>query len=536
MPEPAVVAVAEPQELTFETESHKVAALEALQNRDVELSPKDMAEIERIENAKVISPDLGEDDPGAAPAPAPQQAVAPVAAPAAATPPTAPAAAQPAAAAPTAEEKRQWTIDDALIAQFDEEYTDPGTGRVRKTITQKTPEDLLKSYTHAQRRVRYLESQALPDARNEGYTRAKTELGKQVESLQKQLDEAKKAQQVAAQQPTPATPAAPAQQASAPALIDTLKKLDGVADEDLVDHVPTMVAGLKGAVTALTESSARIQALEAKIQELRNTSTQVAVAEVPAAAPTAVAPEDETVQKWNNACKLMDGFAQSPECPPELRTGRSFNDMASEAMRFHRELAVHYSGKPASDITDADTSAAVAAYLKGTPQLVQRVQQAGLQEPETYRKWVELDAVDALRTGWIRDPVTQQWKQRYSPDNGKPVQFPDALSAYHEYQRLTGRDTAQVAKAVQDNSRQMLAAITQRDRGLVQMDVQGDRNKDGQIAVDQAMVRLEEINQNGGYDWVLREARRGNKELWNQYNGILVALGQERMSDKELAR
>lgn len=503
MPEQAQVT----QELTFKTDDEKSAALEALQGRDRELGPEDVAEIERIEAAPVTEQPKGDDDPGPAPT---------------AEKPAEAAKAEEVKPVASADEKRNWVINEDLLTQFDEEYQDQ-EGRTRKTITQKTPEDFVKSYTHAQRRVRYLESKALPDARNEGYTRAKTELGKQIEKLERELEDVRR-------KPTAPEPVqAQAQQPAASSFVDVIKKLEGVADEDLVDHIPTLAAGLKGAVAALGESASRVQSLEQTIAELK------AGKHVEAPVQQAVAPEENTtVKAWQEACKVMDGFVASPECPKELRVNRGFNELASDAMRFHKELASHYTGKTQSELTDSDMSEAVAAYLAGSPQLTNRIHAAGLTEPAEYRKWVELDAVDALRNGWYRDPQSQKWRQRFSSDSGRPVQFPDAGSAYSEYLRITGKAKADVTKAVRDNTAQLVNAITQRDNGLVQMDSSGAQ-KSSEMGQEQALSRLDEINNAGGSDFVIQQGRRGNRELWNQYNSILVALGQEKLPESLLA-
>lgn len=529
MAEPATAT----QELTFASEDARVAALEGLQNRAAELTADDLAEIERIENAKIVA----EGQPTAQPSQPPQPA--PAAQPQQAQPQQ--AASQPVAAE---DQPRSWQITEDMIAQFDEQYEErkrDGTTRVRPTITQRTPEDLLKTLVHGQRRIRYLEGQALPDAHNDGYKKARSELTPQIEKLQRELEEAR-AKLATVPQQAPAT-APQAQQpsvaeAARKTLADTLKGLDGVADDDLVDHVPKLAGGLKSAVSVIEEQSQQLQALSKTIEELKAGKIQPqqpAVAQQPSQQQVQIqqpTQNNDAIKRWQEGCRLVDSFVGSPACPPELKMDQRFDDATADAMAFHNELGVHYTGKPASELTNTDIAAAVAAYLAESPQLVQRVNVAGAQEPYNYRKWLALDQIDALRTGSYRDPRTKVWKQRYSPDNGNPVQFPDMQSAHAEYLRITGKDKAVVAAAVRDNTRQLVDAMTRRDNGLVQMDT--SKTLQGDAAVEATVKQAEEFLNTHDFDDVRRLARRGNRALWDQYNVSLKVLGQEPLPDSAM--
>lgn len=512
------------QELTFASEDARVAALEGLQNRSTELSAADLAEIERIENAKIVeggTPSAqSAQPPQPAPAAQPQQAQQQQAAPVAAD-----------------EQPRSWQITEDLISQFDEQYEErkrDGTTRVRSTITQRTPEDLLKTLVHGQRRIRYLEGQALPEAHNDGYKKARSELTPQLEKLQKDLEEAR-ARMAAAPQPAAAT----AQQTQQPSgaegahktLVDTLKGLDGVADDDLVDHVPKLAGGLKSAVSVIEEQSRRLQELSKTIDDMKAGKIQP-VQQVQQPAPQQQTQDTDAVKRWQEGCRLVDTFVANPGCPPDLRMDQGFDEATADAIAFHRELAMHFTGKPMSELTNADMNAAVAAYLSDSPQLLQRVNAAGAREPYNYRKWIVLDQIDALRTGGYRDPRTKEWRQRYSPDNGKPVQFPDMVAAHAEYLRITGKDKAVVAAAVRDNTRQLVDAMTRRDGGLVQMDT--SKTLQGNAAIEATVAQAEEYLRTVDFDTVRRAARRGDRAQWDQYNAALKVLGQEPLSDAAL--
>jgi hypothetical protein len=431
-----------------------------------------------------------------------------------------------------------------MIAQFDDEYEEPtrdGGIRRRHTITQRTPEDLLKTVVHSQRRIRYLEGKAVPEAHNDGYKKARSELTPQMERLQRDLDEAKARIAAAVQQPAPQ--AAPAQQAAAaPAvaetarktLAETLKALEGVSADDMVEQTPKLASGLKDAVAVIEDQNQRLLELSRTIAELKAGKTtpppapaqpQAVAQPAQSQAPAPDAQQQEAVRRWQEACRLVDGYVAAPTCATELRLDQGFDEATNEALAFHQELAMHWTQKPRSEITDTDTKAAVAAYLSGNPQLVQRVNAAGAQEPRNYQKWVMLDQVDALRSGLYRDPRTKEWKQRYGQDTGRPVQFPDMQSAYAEFLRLTGKDKAQTAAAVRENTRQMVDAITRRDNGLIQMDT--SRTLQGDAAVEATVKQAEEFVATHDYEEIAALARRGTREPWDQYNAALMVLGQE---------
>jgi len=526
MPEPAAVEVK--QELTFKTHQEKIDALERLQN-ERDLGPDDLPEIDRITNAKVLEPEAEEVEaqptPTAAPEPKPVEGAKPVVQAEPVVPQT---------------EVRNWQITEDLLKKYDEEYTDHG-GRKRPTFLAKDPEGFVKSAADAQKYIRYLESKRLPDAESAGYARAKRELEADMARARKELEELRA--KVAAQ-PAPApqaqaaaVPPKPAASVDYRAVID---EFDAVPNDDKVDHLDKLAKALKAAVSRIDEQNETIARIDKEgPTALKGLEQRQKDSEAQAEAQRKARQDEderkrldaENKKQWETACQLVDGFQSSKDCPADLRIGRSWRETTADVIRFHNELATLATGKPISEITDADAANAAALYFDGQPELAQKVRNYGIQEPADYRKWVTLDQLDALRIGLVRDPVTKQWKHRYDPDR-KQVTFPDLSSAYREFLAMTGQDKAIAAKAAKSQTDQVIAAIQTRDKGLIAMDESRamQQGQGGVIGEEEALRRQAELEAMGGIEEAQRRARHGDKEMMNQYNIILQALGAPAMA------
>jgi hypothetical protein len=526
MPEPAAVQETQTEELRFATEEEQAAALAKFTEDGREPTPEDISEIDRITNAPV-----GDGS-------APQEPVEPTGEEPASQEPThqpAEETQQEASQETPQESVRSFNINEELISQFDEEYTDRN-GRRRRTITQKNPEDFLKSYVSAQRRIRYLESEAMSDAENVGYQRAKSEAQKQIEELQSQLNNLKSAtpqQQAPAPQPEQGQQPTPQQSESSDArkrLQDNLAKISDVKEGDEFDHMPTVMSALRDAVSVIGELDKTVNKIQTEGTEAfrKSRETDQEARQRSEQEQATARQQEENQRKWQNACRLVDGFVASKDCPDEYRLDIPFDEATRNVMSFHTELAKHYTGKPQSQLTNQDRTEAVAAYLAGNPQLRQRAEQAGLREPDWYKGWVVLDQVDALRNGYYRDPNTKMWRDRFSPDSGRRVQFPDMASAFEEFRRITGQSKADVSRAVKQNTDQLVNAINQRDKGLVQMDETktAGNQQPGTLPEAEATARIDQLNEIGGIDEAIRRAAQGDPEMVNQYNEAMSALGQ----------
>lgn len=506
-------------ELKFKTEEDRQAAFEALQARP-DLSEDDLAEIERIQNAPVdeqmveepVEEDVEPDQETTQEQPADEPA------------------AESASAEPPHEERRDWHITEDIIRKYDETYTDRN-GRVRPTFLAKDPEAFIKSAADSQKYIRFLESKKLPDAENAGYERAKREMAAEMERMRKALD-AKPAPAPAQQQQQQEPRAATEQAEGAEGDIHKiLAGLNGVDDDDLVDHVPTLVKGLAAAVKEIGSLKASLTKLDTEgpkaVKEFQQRVEQEREQQQAGDAERKRAEEQR--KAYEAGCQLVDQFVASADCPATLKMAHGMHDATREAVVFHNILAELFTGKNAGSITNEDVGAATTAYLAGQPELAQKVRDNGIPEPQDYRKWIVLDQVDALRTGMYRDPQTKQWRQRYDQATGRPVQFPDAASAYRELQALTGQDKAAVSKAVTQQTQQMVQAIQQRDKGVISMD-ESRTHQEGQggaVGQQQAVDRLAQLDELGGWDEASRRARQGNREMLDQYNAALAALGHE---------
>jgi hypothetical protein len=206
------------------------------------------------------------------------------------------------------------------------------------------------------------------------------------------------------------------------------------------------------------------------------------------------------------------------------KLGRSFKDADADAIEFKKNLGVLFTGKPASQIDNNDIEAATSAYITKLPALLGRVDQSGINVPKDFDAWFFYDTIDALRTGFLHDPTTGKWSERFDPTTGKRVNFPDLQSAFDEYMRLTGQDEINRQRANQKGARQALSAVAKRDKGIVTMDPsRGSRSAD--YTEEEAVDILKKYG--GDYELVYKAHVDGNDEPLNELNRALIAVGSQ---------
>lgn len=514
MPEPAVPQ--EEKELTFKTEEEKIVHLEKMQQKGVTVD--DLPEIERVQNAPVL-------EKPEQPSPA-EDLVEPE------TPPEKPVEVD---GKPTQEEKptdeaRNWTITEDLISKYNETYVDD-SGRERPIFTHKDPEALLKSFADSQKHINYMkkkharEVQSIEQAAIE---KVKAEYEAKLAEFQKKPPE----QQPTAQPPQPAQPT-PVQ----PGIFEEYNKLaeevGKIPEGDEIEHMDKIrrFSELTPKILAEKErlSSEKINQLESKFEgQFNSFKTDWETKQQQAAQEK----ENERIrleneQKIEGVYRQIDEFAASKTAPPEVRLDQPFKEALSEATAFHNELAELYTGKTARDYSKEDWSKymeyAGTAYLNQLPELMQKISSTGMQEPRNYKQWVLLDNIEAMKVGYIRDPQTGEWTQKFDENTGKPVNFPDMESAYNYYLDKSGkREELRLAEKKQDSA-ELLHAINKRDNGVVQLDDSKlVEDGDGGALTEEDAVK---ILQTSDVPTAKQQAMQGHPEMLNTLNAAMVRLG-----------
>jgi hypothetical protein len=156
------------------------------------------------------------------------------------------------------------------------------------------------------------------------------------------------------------------------------------------------------------------------------------------------------------------------------------------------------------------------------------MKEAGMTPPPNYQTWVELDQIDALRSGLVLDPITKKWQQR------NDIRFPNMRAAYLHYKDITGKNLDEIRKAKVAGADELAQAINKRDAGVVQMDASRSTTEGEGTAVseEQARTLLETVD----IADVAQQVLIGNMEPLNQVNQARVRLGLPAFDPSEFQR
>ena len=522
----------EPKQYSFANEDERIATMEKYEAD----GGADVSEINRMMEAPVATPDPApaehfEEEPAPA-------AAAPAAAPVEPAPVAPFAGAAPAAApAMTAEEKlnRNWQVTEEQIPK--DTYFDKKEGKVRPFITHKDPADLFKTVIHGQKRIHYLEDVLLPQTEQAVAARFQADMDR----LKAENEQLKRAPLSQAPVPAaPAAPVAPAPAAATPApatnltdahaqLAAAMKDLDGIQEGDSFNHTDKLQKGLVAALATINALTHQVQATDQRAVLASTKAEQLEqVRTAEAEGRRQQAEQDRVKTEWSKACSLIDSFAtNNQDFKSEYGTpGQSFDGMTKDAINFHINLASLLFKAHPQQITNEQQLAASEAYLRGDNQeLKQAIQLYGLEEPKNYRAWMELDQVDAMRTGGYRDPVTKRWAQIQDPVTRKPVMLGDMDTAYGRFLDVSGKRALKQQALLKRDRESLTNAATRRDGKLVSMDtnrMHGDAT--GSDLSEQQAVSICETIDSG--DAVGEFYRSGNREKLDYLNRALARLGQ----------
>lgn len=423
----------------------------------------------------------------------------------------------------TAEEKRRWVIEEDDIPK--ETWYDRVERKNKPYVTQKNPKDLIQSYIHGQKRIHWLEDIQLPQQKEHEYKRGRAEAEKewQEKIAAKEAEYKQKIDELTKRSSKNETTD---QQNASESLSDILEKLNEIDPGDALERSED-IAKLNS--QALTAALNQINSMGETIKGLQSGTLQPQAPEHTSGSHQQ--PQQQNLsQVWEGICRDVDTFVSSEECPQELKISRPYSQVTDEVMRFQRELAQLYTAQlgpdgrlnvmPIEKVGNAEMEAATAAYLTGLPQLMQRVQQYGFQEPQDFRTWIELDQIEGLRSGWVRDPQSKQWVQ------ASGVKHPDLRSATDYYYRSTGKAQQQQQKREQQVVEDFASAVSRRDNRVVQMDTSRSVSGDHNAITERQAWEILEGEQSIDREDAIREAWQGKREKLELLNQALERLGQ----------
>jgi len=490
---------------TFATEEDQFKALKGLEERmgRGELVSED--EIAAIRDAEIGTPE--------APASDPKQ-----------DQPTEPKEVKPEEKPPEAPKKpRKWEIDETMIPQ-DAVFYDKTLGKERPiwSFGDGKGEDIVKTLIHGQRRIHDLE-QRLEKAFIEGQEKVTKETADKVAKLEKELADARKGQtqQVAeAQRTVIATQGpgqTPAEASEVDAILKDLDKFDPTSDEyDVVEHNKALTRAVReGFVKIRQETLDRLEADKIAREKAEESRLAAQKAEQERREAT------EASQKaYHKACQDVDEFVSKNGIQAE----QTFAEMSAEAEQFHTRLAQAVHQKYA--VTQQEIDEAVNRYQVGVPDAVRVAAEAGIVPPKGYAIWDELNQIEAIRSGYVCDPVTKKWSHRAD------VRFPDMESAQDYFERITGRRAQKEAQQSKVAAQKVVTAINRRDTGILQMDA-------SRVATDGSEAAMTEEDANNilleddkfGMDNIIREKMLGRSARFVRHNQARERLGLGVLTD-----
>jgi hypothetical protein len=507
--------MADTEKITYATEAEKNAALEEIQDKPGGATEADFELIDRIGAAEVTekpnpADDLVIEDEAKPPNKSEEK------------PEPAPKTLE--------DETRNWQITEEMISEYDDEYFDGQ--KQRKFITHKNPGDFLKSYVGAQKNNHYLKTQKIPQAQQEGYNKAKAEYETKLQAYEKELETLK------AKPPEKKETITPVETDTLNQYKAVVEELNGISDEDSVEHTATMKKALILSQKLRDEENARyaadinsvrsevnnkLVAFETKQEEKDRKRLEALNLET-----------DRTKQQTiiNRIYNEIDSFVASKDAPPEAKTDQPFSEMHAEAMTFHNELAEAYTGNSSGSYSQQEWNGimekAGTAYLNSLPELVAKAKAIGINEPKNYKQWVFLDNLDATRTGMMRDPVTNEWVERFSTTTGKKINLGDIKTAYNYYLDNSGLREKKISDDKKADAEKLVHAINKRDGGVTQLD---DSKMTGE-GEGQALTKdkAREIVENLDWDFIKAEEMRGNLEPLQKANAAIKRLDGEPVS------
>ncbi len=510
--------MAEPETLTFKTEEERQKAFTAIEEKAGGPTAADTDEIDRIMEAEIVS---GEVEPS----------------------PEEPVVESTQEQPPVVEEKplepkdetRNLVVTEDIISKYDEEYTDEH-GRKRPFVTQKNADDFVKSYVHSEKNNQYLKNVRIPQefeaGKKKGMEAAKVEYGEKLTALQKELDEIK------------AKPVAQPQAAPPPVVSDHQTQLNGVmtelgniAEGDEVEHIDKLKNAIFLQQKVMGENAAtyadNINNIKTELEAKNNarfdqfTANFDSKQEAITKAAETTAAQAKAQQNWNNVMSEIDIFAASNEAPAEVKTNQKYSDMYEDAKTFHNQLTEAYTGQTRSDYTPEDwenkKEVIATMWLNKVPELVGKVNSYGIAEPDNYKAWVKLDQIDAIRTGYWRNPQSNQWEKRYGTD-GKLVNLGDMNTAYNYLLDNTGERERLIKEGKRKEVDSVVGAVNKRDKGVVQLDESQMGQKGDEVITEDAAITI--INTISA-EYAMREYRIGNPEPLTKLNAATKRLNPD---------
>ena len=225
----------------------------------------------------------------------------------------------------------------------------------------------------------------------------------------------------------------------------------------------------------------------------------------------------KNLQKEETHNKVLGKIAKFREGKPEF-AGLDYGEMDQQYTEFSKKIAEVWHGKPASDLSNAQTELAMDQYLKGTPALMEAAKNRGLKEPVDMHKFITLSEINATRMGYSLNKISGKWEQM-KDEYGNNVNFPNHDAAYNYIKSSTrGQD---LLKAQNSAAKGILKAVNTRANPVELNDSHlGDNVQD--MTKEEAHNILAKFDEQ---DIELKRRRDFNDPMVIEYNKALVTLG-----------
>jgi len=507
-------------ELIFQTEEERQKALLNLQEDNALGLPVSQDQIDAIMSAKIAGESEANDEDGAT---TPDKTEA-----------TETADDKEAAQQADSEAAAQANTDPWRFELSDQDiptetFLDKGMGETRPIWSFKKGDPdfgkkLVKTLVHGQTRIHQLESDVLA-AHAEGEKKAAQRLQSQLDEARKEAEDLKKKLAEAPTTSPEPTVSHETTQVNKPS-IDLATALENLSKLPSQDSDEYSITDHNNALTAVVTAQAYEQQQVSQALKIQREETERVKTETEAEKAARLANEEKEKTKlaaqtaaenagraWQEACKEMDQFisARKMDLP-------GFDKMTAQADSFHAELARTHFGLNAWDNpTDAQKEQAATQYLRETPALMTKLEEKGTQEPSTYKAWVELDQIDAMKHGLFLNPTTKQWEKRAN------VSYGSVEDAALIYERDTGKLEDRIRQEKIDSSRKVVKQLNTRDNSLVQMDT-----SKGHAGAEATLISEEEagkILESMDTDRIMSDIQRGEFANFDMFNKARVKLG-----------
>ncbi len=230
-----------------------------------------------------------------------------------------------------------------------------------------------------------------------------------------------------------------------------------------------------------------------------------------------------------NEAKAIEGFSEKT---PQFKLSKPFDEVNQDYIRYQNKVSTIYLGREPQNRAEIDE--AMTQLKRRSPHLTTKLKMAGVETKPTQdmTKYLGLCELWDSWTGLRKDPLTGDYNRdkngkpiplmRYEPSLKKyvPDRYPSVEAAYNDKSAKEGYYVKQLVNAKIEGGKQVIGAISQRDKGATELGV--TETSGGQLqTVEEAFKRINEIDEVEA----MRMAYSGDTALLKEYNELAKTVG-----------